>query len=77
MRNLILGCLVLFSTAALATETRLVVRARARDGTFIGKTSAYEAEVPVQQKGAYEVTVTAFDPATGNAGVDHTAFVVE
>ncbi|NMO18762.1 hypothetical protein HPC49_13965 [Pyxidicoccus fallax] len=44
---------------------------------YAGKTSTFEAEVPVQQKGAYEVTVTAFDPATGNAGVDHTTFVVE
>lgn len=44
---------------------------------YAGKTSTYEAELPVQQKGAYEVTVTAFDPVTGNTGVDRTSFVVE
>jgi hypothetical protein len=44
---------------------------------FAGKTSTFEGELPVQQKGAYELTVTAFDPATGNTGVDRTTFVVE
>ena len=36
MRSLILWPLLLFSTTALAAETRLVVRARARDGKFVG-----------------------------------------
>lgn len=36
MRSLILWTLLLFSTTALAAETRLVVRARARDGKFVG-----------------------------------------
>ncbi|MFP2924413.1 hypothetical protein ACLESO_04185 [Pyxidicoccus sp. 3LG] len=44
---------------------------------YAGKTSTFEGELAVVQKGAYEVTVTAFDPATGNAGVDSTTFVVE
>ncbi|WP_194869146.1 hypothetical protein [Myxococcus sp. AB025B] len=44
---------------------------------FAGKTSTYEAALSVQQPGVYEVTVTAFDPATGNSGVDSTTFVVE
>lgn len=44
---------------------------------YAGKTSTFEAELSVQQKGAYEVIVTAFDPATGNAGVDRTTFLVE
>lgn len=44
---------------------------------YAGKTSTFEGELSVREKGAYEVTVTAFDPATGNAGVDHTTFVVE
>jgi hypothetical protein len=44
---------------------------------YAGKTSTFEGELSVQQKGTYEVTVTAFDPSTGNAGVDHTTFIVE
>jgi hypothetical protein len=44
---------------------------------YAGKTSIYEGELSVQQKGAYELTVTAFDPATGNTGVDQTTFLVE
>jgi hypothetical protein len=44
---------------------------------YAGKTSTYEAELPIQQKGAYEITVTAFDPATGNTGLDRTTFLVE
>lgn len=44
---------------------------------YAGKTSTFEGALSVQQKGAYEVIVTAFDPTTGNSGVDHTTFVVE
>ncbi|WP_241759316.1 hypothetical protein [Pyxidicoccus parkwayensis] len=44
---------------------------------FAGKTSTFEGELSVQSQGAYEVTVTAYDPVTGNAGVDSTTFVVE
>jgi len=44
---------------------------------YAGKMSTYEAELPIQQKGAYETTVTAFDAATGNTGLDRTNFLVE
>jgi hypothetical protein len=44
---------------------------------YAGKTSTYEGELSLQQKGAYEVIVTAYDPATGNTGVDRTTVVVE
>jgi hypothetical protein len=44
---------------------------------FAGKTSTFEAELSVQQPGAYEVTVTAYDPISGNTGVDSTTFIVE
>ncbi|MBN1206558.1 MAG: hypothetical protein JXB05_16850 [Myxococcaceae bacterium] len=44
---------------------------------YAGKTSTFEGELSVEQKGAYEITVTAFDPATGNTGVDRTTFLVE
>ncbi|NNB84158.1 hypothetical protein [Corallococcus exiguus] len=43
---------------------------------YAGKTSTFEAELSVQQQGAYEVTVTAYDPVTGNTGVDSTTFIV-
>ncbi|PTL75208.1 hypothetical protein [Vitiosangium sp. GDMCC 1.1324] len=45
--------------------------------SYAGKTSTFAGEIPVQQKGAYEVTVTAYDPVTGNTGVDRTSFLVE
>ena len=63
-------------------ELRAVVR---RDGkpvtlvplSYAGKTSAYEGQLSVQEKGAYEILVTAYDPNTGNTGVDRTTFIVE
>lgn len=45
--------------------------------SYVGKTSTFAGEIPVQQKGVYEVTVTAYDPVTGNTGVDRTSFLVE
>jgi hypothetical protein len=44
---------------------------------YAGKASTYEGALSVRQKGVYEVTVTAFDAAAGNTGVDRTTFVVE
>lgn len=63
-------------------ELRAVVK---RDGkplttvplAYAGKTSSYEGQIPVQEKGTYEVLVTAYDPNTGNTGVDRTSFLVE
>lgn len=37
----------------------------------------FEGALPVQRQGAYEVTVTAYDPVTGNTGADSTTFIVE
>lgn len=62
-------------------EVRAVVK---RNGTvsrtvpllFAGKPSAFEAKLEIPDPGTYEVTVYAFDPATGNAGVDRTMFTV-
>jgi hypothetical protein len=36
--------------------------------------SSYEGTLEVTAPGAYEVTVYAFDPANGNAGVDRVSF---
>ncbi|MDA8432471.1 MAG: hypothetical protein M0Z60_05850, partial [Nitrospiraceae bacterium] len=44
--------------------------------SFAGKTSTFEGTLQVSKEGAYEVTVYAFDPATGNSGVDRTTFMV-
>lgn len=43
---------------------------------FAGKTSTFEGNLEVTKTGVYEVTVYSFDPATGNAGVDETTFMV-
>lgn len=44
--------------------------------TFAGRTSQFEATYKAEQAGIYRVTVYAFDPKNGNAGLDHTTFVV-
>lgn len=43
---------------------------------YAGETSQYEVDVPVNAKGTYEVLVSAFDPRTGNSGVDRTSFIL-
>lgn len=44
---------------------------------FAGETSQFAASVPVDAPGLYDVLVYAYDPATGNTGVDRTTFIVE
>ena len=42
-----------------------------------GKTaSSFEGTLEVAAPGTYEITLFAFDPATGNAGVDSVGFMV-
>ena len=42
-----------------------------------GKTaSSYEGTLEVTAPGTYEITLYAFDPANGNAGVDAVGFMV-
>ncbi|MBU8897798.1 hypothetical protein DRW03_04210 [Corallococcus sp. H22C18031201] len=65
MRSLIVWTLLLFSTTALATETRLVVRARARDGKFIGTTMG---GVRVVLKDAQSGQVLASGVTAGSTG---------
>ncbi len=38
--------------------------------------STFAGEIQITQKGVYEVVVYAYDPASGNTGVDKTTFVV-
>lgn len=41
---------------------------------YAGQTSRFAGTLTVEQAGDYEVTVYAYDPATGNTGVDKTTF---
>lgn len=43
---------------------------------YAGEPSHYTTEIDASRAGVYEVTVTAFDPRTGNTGLDRTSFVV-
>jgi hypothetical protein len=44
--------------------------------SFTGTTGLYAGELPVRDKGDYDVTIYAYDPKTGNTGVDRTVFSV-
>ncbi len=43
---------------------------------FAGQTSQFQTEVKVEERGVYEATVYAYDPANGNTGLDRVTFVV-
>lgn len=43
---------------------------------YTGKQSHYAVDVPSMEKGPYEVLVTAFDPRSGNTGIDRASFIV-
>ncbi|OCC14688.1 hypothetical protein DBT_2003 [Dissulfuribacter thermophilus] len=43
---------------------------------FSGKTNIFEADLDLTQKGAYTITVYAFDKETGNTGVDMTSVII-
>lgn len=43
---------------------------------YAGELSLYTTDIKISGPGAYEVTVTAYDPRTGNTGLDRTSFVV-
>ncbi len=45
------------------------------DLDYAGETSRFAGEIPLQGSGVYQVTVHAYDPATGNTGVDRTTFI--
>jgi hypothetical protein len=44
---------------------------------YAGQPSQFETKLTKLQPGLYVVTVTAFDPRNGNAGVDTTTFMVQ
>lgn len=43
---------------------------------FAGETSRFRGTFRAEKPGAYQATVYAYDPATGNTGVDRTTFLV-
>ena len=45
------------------------------DLAYAGETSQFEAKVPVEAPGDYEVIVFAYDPRNGNTGIDRTTFI--
>jgi hypothetical protein len=44
--------------------------------SYANRPNTFEGNVEVTEEGAYEAIVYAFDPATGNSGVDRTTFLV-
>lgn len=45
--------------------------------SYAGQTSQFAGQVPVDGSGVYDVTVYAYDPRTGNTGLDRTTFIVQ
>jgi len=43
---------------------------------YAGKTSQFDTEIELDEKGVYEATVYAYDPANGNTGLDRVTFVI-
>lgn len=43
---------------------------------YAGQTSQFTGKVPVEESGVYDITVYAYDPQTGNTGLDRTTFIV-
>lgn len=44
--------------------------------SYAGETSRFSGKLEIAEPGAWEATVYAFQPATGNTGLDHATFVV-
>lgn len=44
---------------------------------YAGKTSVFAGDLKVERPGTYEVVVYAYDPKTGNTGLDRTVFTVK
>ncbi|HRN89550.1 hypothetical protein [Hyphomicrobium sp.] len=59
--------------AIVSLNGKLVTRVPLK---FAGETSQFAGSVPVAAPGFYDVLVYAYDPATGNTGVDRTTFIV-
>ena len=48
-----------------------------RKSLKLSSDNQFETELTVREKGIYEITVYAYDPKTGNTGLDRTTFVVQ
>ena len=60
----------------MAEITRDGVKIGSEPMTYAGQASRYRVDIPSSEKGIYEILVTAFDPRTGNSGVDRSSFIV-
>lgn len=83
--NIVMMCGCPTSPGGLWDSSEYEIKALVRQGdkqvaslplTFAGKTSTFEGTFSPPEGGAYEITVYAFHPKTGNAGVDRSSVVV-
>ncbi|MFO7764414.1 MAG: hypothetical protein R6V61_11850 [Wenzhouxiangellaceae bacterium] len=44
--------------------------------SYAGQTSQFAGEFEIDESGVYDITVYAYDPRTGNTGLDRTTFIV-
>lgn len=45
--------------------------------SYAGQISQFAGQFPVAEAGVYDITVYAYDPRTGNTGLDRTTFIVQ
>jgi hypothetical protein len=67
---------------ATGYEVRAMIQRNEEDAgsqvlAYAGQTSQFSTALNITAPGAYVVTVFAYDPITGNTGLDRTAFVVD
>jgi len=83
--NVTMMCGCPIEPGGLWDADRFEVRARVRrDGgaevelplRYAGETNQFSAELETREPGTYDVVVHAYDPATGNTGLDRTTFFV-
>ncbi len=84
--NVVMMCGCPVTAGGLWNADKYEVRALIRhDGRTAGtiplsyakRPNTFEGNLEITAEGVYEVTVYAFDPATGNSGVDRTTFMVK
>lgn len=83
--NIVMMCGCPTSPGGLWDSSEYEIKALVKQGgtqvasvplSFTGKTSTYEGTFNPAEGGAYEITVYAFHPKTGNAGVDRSSVIV-
>lgn len=64
----------LFKVSAILKQNGEVTETIPLD--YANKTNTFESEIDITDKGTYELIVYAFDPKTGNSGVDKSSFTI-